>query len=1005
MMITNSPSEKIEKRLQAVRSRIRHVQKIRAATVVATVALGGLVILVTADYFLAPLPLAMRWGMSVAWLGGIVAAAWISLQPVLSPVGLPQVARWLEARHPEIEERLSTVLGMAHGGQGASSELFAWLAQAAEADLKAINIRSEVKTARTSRRWGRPALAFALVTLLGFLVWPKEASRMVVRALVPFSHVGNAGVGRFVVWPGDVEVFTGDAVDFKVRYDGHERNPEFEMRFEDGREFSQNFSNEDDQWIYALDPIKESFRYQARAGRDESDTFTIKVWPLPELLEAQVTLDSPSYTAVPAQKSGLGRGIAGVPETKVTLTGVTNVAVESAWLEINDKHLADGITENSGENSRVRFVWTLKAGDSGDAVLILKHRLGRKVNALRFHISVLGDDAPQVVILSPTDPVLHVTPNEVLALKYEVTEDLALAKVALEIQPVAKNLIMIDQTLPVRQGDSKPSVFRGDAPVSLGEMKSLISGTNELRVRVRAEDGRPADLGGPGVGFSGWMNLRLDEAAESLARQALRKEQDGATQTIEQAIQAMSEVREQMDRHREQINASELNDAAQKELNEAHEKLVNTREALRQLSNEMKQSVHAPQSDEVENAADEVAKARENLETSRLQDTRMDQDSMLVQARDHSEAAVKSLTSVKNAIDRQRGKVEDLAQLQDLAQQQKEVARQAEADLTQQPSESLSQDWQENQKRVKEALRSQLRGRPEAKAGALKSQAQQATLLAQQAAKMAKIQQTLAAETKPVSDAMPPHTTVDQRSALQALEMTQVTAAEELAHTMANLSLIENNDSITEAEDCVKQASQQAKNAADQWQKEQAQEASEQHDQSSRSFDQSASALTRAAGEFAKMAEEAASETADPEQAEANAGDLATAFEQASQAADNPQPAQAAAKATSAAQAMDRAAQSARQKMQGRLPKPTGSQRVPTKIPPNKPLQDLRAQEADPGLPPELAKLGISSADWEKIQTSLKSDVGANESSALPEDYRELVRSYFESISKQPTKD
>ena len=51
-------------------------------------------------------------------------------------------------------------------------------------------------------------------------------------------------------------------------------------------------------------------------------------------------------------------------------------------------------------------------------------------------------------------------------------------------------------------------------------------------------------------------------------------------------------------------------------------------------------------------------------------------------------------------------------------------------------------------------------------------------------------------------------------------------------------------------------------------------------------------------------------------------------------------------------------------------------------------------------MPPELAKLGISAADWEKIKASLKSEVGGASAIALPDEYRDLVRRYFEEISK-----
>jgi hypothetical protein len=52
-------------------------------------------------------------------------------------------------------------------------------------------------------------------------------------------------------------------------------------------------------------------------------------------------------------------------------------------------------------------------------------------------------------------------------------------------------------------------------------------------------------------------------------------------------------------------------------------------------------------------------------------------------------------------------------------------------------------------------------------------------------------------------------------------------------------------------------------------------------------------------------------------------------------------------------------------------------------------------------VPPELAKLGISAADWEKIQATLKSDVGSGGGAGVPEEYRGLVKKYFEAMTDE----
>ncbi len=1106
--IMNPSSGEIETRLKAVRSRIRRVQLMRAAMVVATVALAGLFAMMAADYFLAPLPMALRWGMSGACLIAVVAAAKFGIGPILKPIDLLQVARWLEVRHPEMEERLSTVLELAHAGGGVSADLLASLAVAAEADAGKVDAVMEVKAARTTQRWGRPAMALTAVLLIALAVWPGATTRLLVRAVVPFSAAGNAAAGRFTVKPGNLEVLAGDALRLEVGYDGREKQLELWMEMESGQKISQAMTRECAVFRYVLNPARNSFRYRVRAGREESDGFAITVWPLPKIMEPRVTLDFPEYTGVLPLESTLDRGIAAVAGTRVSLAGRTNTAVEAAWLEVSGKRLADGVVESAANGGRVGFSWALAAGGSGEAVVMLQHRLGREIEALRFPVEVLEDRAPEVVLLSPMQRDLKVRPDEVMNLKYEVTEDFTVAKLAVEVDAGGKPPISLERTLPLRVAASKPPRFRGDEAMAIGELRSQFPGANEIRVRVRAQDARPVDTGGPGIGYSEWLKLRIDDGAESLARQELREEHEGAKQTIEEAIRATREARERMDWHREDIKKGDLNENARKNLKEAGEKLAGAEEKLDKLAQEMKEGVHATQADDVRRATDTIAKAREDLENAPLQDQPPERDAKLEQARNESESAVKQLENVRNAMNQQREKIEDLARIQDLAQQQQELARQAEANLTQ-STEPTPKNWQEQQKRIEEALKQQLRERPQAKAEALTAQAAQAKALAEQASEVATAQDNLEEQTKQVSeeslqqaltaeqakiaaaanaelakardarnemaDTLPEATTAaeaardeiqkgetqaaadsakaaaqamtkaaqsastpqpsldraaqaetveklsgrqeqianamealakgDLAEALKGLQAAQAEAANKLAQAMEAMPQVEGSGPMQEAKNAGKQGSQQAAAAAEQGQKNQSQEASKQHDQSAQSFTKSSEALTRAADEFAKMAQEAAAQPANPQRAQASPSALAEAFQQASQAAKNPQAAAAAAQAAHAAQALSQAAQTARQQMQGRQPGPPGPQGPPGAPPGDQPQPGLRTPEADPGVPPELAKLGLSSADWEKIQATLKSDVGAGEGGAVPEEYRELVKGYFESISKKSTKD
>ena len=80
--------------------------------------------MMAADFVLAPLPVMVRWVLLGTLVIGTVAAGWAWLiNPLRRRITLVQVARWLETRHPEIQERVSTALelsGRSDAGASAS---------------------------------------------------------------------------------------------------------------------------------------------------------------------------------------------------------------------------------------------------------------------------------------------------------------------------------------------------------------------------------------------------------------------------------------------------------------------------------------------------------------------------------------------------------------------------------------------------------------------------------------------------------------------------------------------------------------------------------------------------------------------------------------------------------------------------------------------------------------------------------------------------------------------
>ena len=232
------PSPSITPRLEPVlrrlRQRIRRVRASRGALITAVTALAGLLALVAIDCAFAPLPTLLRWLCPIIWLGLVtgVAALWWVL-PLRQPLELVRIARWLEIRHPKLDERISTVLEVSgHHGGGMSSGLLDVLAREAAIDLVQIDPLLEV-SARRARYWLWPAAALVAVWAVLLALWPSLTVRHVVRALVPTSTLGT--VGSISVTPGSIEVIDGDALTITARYSTGANKPlELVLHLPDG---------------------------------------------------------------------------------------------------------------------------------------------------------------------------------------------------------------------------------------------------------------------------------------------------------------------------------------------------------------------------------------------------------------------------------------------------------------------------------------------------------------------------------------------------------------------------------------------------------------------------------------------------------------------------------------------------------------------------------------------------------------------------------------------------
>lgn len=1185
-MNDNNKLASVHETLGRLKKQIRRTQWTRACAMVLTTALLGLLVMMALDWFFSPLPLWLRWSMFAAWVILVFVSARRGFAPVMRSIGAVQLARWVEHRHPEMQERISTALELEGQQAGVSAGLLDELRQAASNDAVAVDTRAEVRSVSTTRKWVRPAFALICVLFALIAIWPTQSTRLLVRAVAPFSSLGNAGAAAFTIQPGSIELLEGDRFSLTVGYSGEESSMALITEWENGQRSQEIISRQGNDFLYELNPVRKSFRYKLRAGRAESDAYSVTVWPVPALVDARIEITPPEYLGLIAHSEPLSDQHSAVSGARFRLLSQTNTAIESVQIISQEKVLADATITTASGISQLECQWTIEEPGLHECIIRGKHRLGREFDLHHFVIEVREDLPPQVVLLSPLQKELKLRMDEILELRYEITEDFSLVRNAIELNDGKDKTLALGQNLPPLVDGSKPPRYRGECELSVGDLISRMGGAREFRLRVKAQDAKPSERSGPGIGYSEWVKIRIDENAESLVRQELRQQHEGAMQEIDKAIQEVREARERMDWHKEEVKQAKLSENAEKNLTQAAEKLSNAQEKINELAQDMQESVHAPHASELKQAAEQMQQSRENMENAPLQDDADQRMQKMQQARDGAEDSIKKLEQVKQQMQKDNEKIQDLVQLQELAQRQQEVARQAQQLAQESPDSSNEEEqaqqdqnqqkWQQQQDQLKEQIRQELAEQPQAMAEALQQQAEQAQQLAERAKQEAQAQQQLqqqaqelaqpekqlseasqqalqqalareqeaiaqdtasqldqareqrseladqlpeaanatqqaqekvaeaaneqsnqqaaeaanaaqesleksaeqaqqlaeqaaqhaaqqaeenaadpasetaaneseqgaaeANESTPaqaadqakemaqqqaqqqaaaleklserqehVAEALQALAEGNQAEALASLQKAQAERAAELAQDIAALPQAQPSGAMQQAEQQGKEASQQASQAAEQAAQNQQSQAAQQHQQAQQSFERAAESLTQAAAEMAQAAQQASQQPTPAQQAQASAQDLAEAFSQASQASENAQPQQAAQQAQQAAQALQQAARSARSQMQGNQPaqnqqgqpgKPEPAQQ-PGQQPGQDPIAGERPAEADPGVPPELAKLGISAADWEKIQANLRSDVGAGGAASIPEEYRELVKGYFQSMSSK----
>ncbi len=756
----------ISRKLRGAAARIRRILFLRGLFAVLATALIAILVSMAVDYMVTFTGHTVRW---VLWAIGVGAVAVVARQTLVKPLSQKftpaRLAALLERNHPELQERLSTVVELLSmpDAVGEGSELLLDVVKsAAESDVRGLSPSREFSIRTVKPRFFLTAAAVLVLTVL-FLVWPDDVGRLFARAVVPAAEIDNVWADNLHVAPGrDEFVLEGEPYTIHLAVVGGfpgkayvRCRPLDRSSGETSERMAESAATEEDgtgvrHYSHTIAAVDKSFSYYVVCGSAVTRAYDVVALPIPAFSKATVTLNYPTYTGAAPKTLDEGTlDVSAVEGTRVSLRIVPNGTRDRpvhSRLSFADDHVLDA---EETDGSPVAWEFPVSAQNAGSYEIRLFDDNGF-TNAPSAHsISLLKDEAPTIAFTSPTNLVFTLPAHGTVPVAYELKDDFGVSAPMLQAK-VDSGAWHDLRPLPAEPSGSVAPVRSGAAEIRLSDLP--VAPKAGAQFRLRARDNLPPSLGGPHDAFSPVIVVRLDGAARTIGSKRLQQAGEKAkakAETIEKNLRdAMERTREA---RREQL-ANRPEQAAEK-LAQAKEAIAKAEDKAREMMREMKDGDMAALAKDAKDLLEETLKpAREKADEAiaAKPEERVSEIDKLLEKLDGAADAAKDLQEKRKALEKELKAAQEITELSD---KQKMLANELGKKMTEEEKKA----WEEKQKALLDELKKK---RDELSADPLAAQREQAEDLAKRYAALARRQQALentAAALAKDPYAQPPH--------------------------------------------------------------------------------------------------------------------------------------------------------------------------------------------------------------------------------------------------------
>jgi len=671
--------------------RARLVIALRGVFALTAVAVIALLLVMAADSVLLVWRPWQRWLLSASFYGPVAAAAWWFLvRPLARSFTAAGVARMVEARHPELQERLSSAIELLTSQDSqelrGSQTLINALTDAATLDAAGLEPRREMSF-RAALPWFGVCLLPVTVLVLLTLLWPDRAKCLVSRATAPFLDLGNLPALQLEVTPGDTTVALGSRVEIAAEWTAPNATPAYLLRLDpDGRETREELLRVNtptagrQRFLLTYPNVDKQFLYRVMAGRALTRAYRVDVAVPPAIRQVEVRYEYPAYTRFPPRTENNGGAVSALAGSTATLTVHINKAVADARLTIEGAQAtvisgtpAESATDTDG--ARYQFRLPLVAGTAG--IYTLRFKDDFKLENPRYErtVQAVADCAPAAT-LDLGGREIHLTRNDRVTLAVTAADDVGLASVHLLV--AADGAALSPQPFQLPPDDDSaplPKRFSGSTTIELSD--PAFDKANRVTVQVKAADNLPATASGPQTGLSDMLTILLDDGAKSFQEQAFENQVKEIRQTLEAVKKDIATAERQMDPIRQRLEKEEpVKENTAKTIDETRARLAEANRILRNLADRSEGGFFAKLPEDLRRfAEDPVNRLLSQLSQIKLADRQTERVKLATDTQASLKTAAETLNMTLADIDRMAREIRTALALSKLADRQTELAR------------------------------------------------------------------------------------------------------------------------------------------------------------------------------------------------------------------------------------------------------------------------------------------------------------------------------------------